>query len=43
MGDRFVKRFQGTMTKFAEDELNKFLEANPNYRKCSITSRLAFV
>ena len=32
MGDRFVKRFQGTMTKFAEDELNKFLDANPNYR-----------
>lgn len=37
MGDRFVKRFQGTMTKFAEDELNKFLDANPNYRIVSMT------
>lgn len=37
MGDRFVKRFQGTMTKFAEDELNKFLDANPDYRIVSMT------
>ena len=35
MNERFVKRFQGTMTRFAEDELNRFLEANPDYRiKC---------
>ena len=37
MNERFVKRFQGTITKFAEAELNKFLEENPGYRIVCMT------
>ena len=37
MKERFVERFEGTMTKFAEDELNEFLEANPDYRIVCMT------
>ena len=37
MKKRFVKRFSGTMTKFAEDELNKYLDANPSYRIMCMT------
>ena len=31
MIDRFVMRFAGKMTTFAEDELNKFLDEHPDY------------
>ena len=37
MNDRFVMRFSGKMTTFAEDELNKFLDANPDYRIACMT------
>lgn len=37
MKKRFVKRFPGTMTTFAEDVLNKYLEANPSYRIVCMT------
>ncbi len=37
MKERFVERFEGTMTKFAEDQLNEFLEANPDYRIVCMT------
>ena len=36
MKDRFVMRFQGKMTTFAENELNKFLDENPKYRIASM-------
>lgn len=35
--DRFVMRFTGKMTTFAEDDLNKFLDANPDYRLVCMT------
>lgn len=37
MKDRFVMRFAGKMATFAEDDLNKFLDANPDYRIVSMT------
>ena len=37
MKDRFVMRFPGKMTTFAEDDLNKFLDANPQYRISCMT------
>lgn len=37
MKDRFVMRFSGTMTTFAEDDLNNFLDANPEYRLVCMT------
>ena len=36
MKDRFVMRFQGKMTTFAENELNKFLDENHKYRIASM-------
>ncbi|RHO53729.1 hypothetical protein DW094_10850 [Ruminococcaceae bacterium AM07-15] len=37
MKDRFVMRFAGKMTTFAEDELNKFLDEHPDYRIVCMT------
>lgn len=37
MKKRFVKRFQNSMGKFAEDILNNYLENNPNYRLVAMT------
>lgn len=37
MKDRFVMRFAGTMTKFAEAELNKYLDEHPEYRIACMT------
>lgn len=37
MKDRFVMRFPGKMTSFAENDLNKFLDENPDYRISCMT------
>lgn len=37
MKDRFVMRFDGTMTKTPEDVLNKYLDSNPEYRIACMT------
>lgn len=37
MSERFVMRFQGSMTKFPEDTLNKYLEDHPEYRIVCMT------
>lgn len=37
MPERFVMRFQGSMTKFPEDALNKYLKDHPEYRIVCMT------
>lgn len=37
MKERFVLRFPGSLTRFPEDDLERFLEANPKYRIACMT------
>lgn len=35
--ERFVKRFQGSMLKTVEEEINEFLVNNPKYKIVAMT------